>query len=181
MGLLVGGSDIGETRRQTVGLQLDIGRRFGDLVILGEYNYLDIGKPESMSQGNLSRFGLVARYSLLRTRNDQDDPYKRSPVSGDYWFELGAGMQRLVWDAGGTLTRPDLVFGIGWQLNVVLDRRSPKPRYYGPYVAFRANLSRAPESSLDVPPTCGGPCDTPTRPSPNDIGMFFHVGVNWGR
>ena len=180
LGLLLGGSDIGEQQRSTFGLQASLGRRFGDLVLLAEYNHLSIGKESSDNRGSMNRLGVVARYSLLRT-SGKPKRRGRSPISGDYWFEAGAGMQRLAWDAGGTLTRPDLILGFGWQLNGVIGRKSKKPRYYGPYVAFRANLSRAPESSVDVPAMCGGPCDTETQPSKNDVSMFFHFGVNWGR
>jgi hypothetical protein len=181
LGMLTGGSDIGETNRFTYGLHLNIGRRFGDLALLGEYDYLSIGRQDSASQGSLSRLGVTARYSLLRTSGKLGKYGKRGPLSGDYWFEAGAGMQRLAWDAGGTLTRPDLVFGVGLQFNVLIDRRAEKPRYFGPYVAFRANVARAPESSLDVPATCGGPCDTQTSPPGNDVSAFFHFGVNWAR
>jgi hypothetical protein len=181
LGMLIGGSDIGETSRYTYGLHLNVGRRFGDLALLGEYNYLSIGRQDSASQGSLSRIGVTARYSLLRTSGEPNTYGKRGPLSGDYWFEAGTGVQRLVWDAGGTLTRPDLVLGFGVQFNAVIGRRSAKPRYYGPYVGFRASVARAPRSSIDVPITCGGPCDTQTRPPGNDVSAFFHAGVNWGR
>lgn len=178
LGMLAGGSDIGPDKRSTFGLHMGIGRRFGDLVLLGEYSYLAIGKPDSQSRGAMNRLGVVARYSLLRTKGG---PGARSAVSGDYWLEAGAGMQRVTWDAGGTLERPDLVLGFGWQLDAVIGRRTRKPRYFGPYVAFRASLSRAPESTMELVPTCAGPCDTETTPSQNDVSMFFHFGLNWGR
>jgi hypothetical protein len=182
LGMLLGGSDVGQSSRGTFGIQVDIGRRFGDLVLLGEYGYLSVGEGGGSSPGSLSRLGVTARYSLLRTSGAPNRYGRRKPVSGDYWMEAGAGMQRITWDTGGVLTRPDLVLGFGWQLDVVLGRRSAHPRYYGPYVAFRANLSRAPDSTVaDLPATCGGPCDTATRPSQNDVGLFFHFGVNWGR
>jgi hypothetical protein len=181
LGMLIGGSDIGETSRYTYGLHLNIGRRFHDLALLGEYDYLSIGRQESANQGSLSRLGVVARYSLLRTSGKPGKYGKRGPFSGDYWFEAGAGMQRLAWDAGGTLTRPDLVLGFGMQLNGVIDPRSPKSRYFGPYVAFRANMARAPRSSIDMPATCGGPCDTQTSPPGTDVSAFFHFGINWAR
>jgi hypothetical protein len=162
-----------------VGLHLNIGRRFGDLVVLGEYDYLSVG--ETGSTGTMSRFGAVARYSLLRTKRDFDRPHKNSPVSGDYWLEAGAGLERLTWDSGGTLTRPDLVLGFGLQLDAVLGRKSDKPRYFGPYVSFRTIVARAPDSVTSAPATCASVCDTMTAPSQNDVSMFFHFGVNWGR
>lgn len=181
VGMLVGGSDIGEQQRSTYGLHVNLGQRFGDFALLGEYNYLAIGKPSSESRGSMNRFGLVARYSLLRTSSKIEPHGKRGPVSGDYWLEAGAGIERLSWDAGGTLTRPDIILGFGWQLNAVIGRKSDTPRYYGPYIAFRAKLARAPESDDRMPVTCGGPCDTQTGPSSNDVSMFFHFGFNWSR
>lgn len=181
LGMLIGGSDIGETNRFTYGLHVNIGRRYGDLAVLGEYNYLSIGRQDSINQGNLNRIGATVRYSLLRTSGKPNQYGRRGPVSGDYWFEAGAGLQRITWDAGGTLTRADLVAGFGWQFNVLIDRRAEKPRYYGPYVAFRANMARAPRSSTDLPATCGGPCNVETPPPGNDISAFVHFGINWAR
>ncbi len=181
VGFIVGGEDVGPSRRYTRGLQVDIGRRFGDLVLLAEYNYLGVGDDSSGSTGTMSRGGLVARYSLLRTSGDPDHRGRRGPLSGDFWLEGGAGVQRIAWDAGGVLTRPDAVLGVGWQLNGVIGRDDPHPRYYGPYVALRVHLTRAPEPGADVMPTCGGPCDRATRPSRNNVGFFFHFGINWGR
>lgn len=179
VGYIVGGEDIGTARRFTRGLHVNVGRRFGDLAVLGEYNYLAIG--DTGAPGSMTRAGLVARYSLLRTRGEPDDRGRISPVVGDFWIEGGGGVQRIAWDVGGTLTRPDAVLGFGWQLNGVIGRESDQPRYYGPYIAFRAHFSRAPDHSPDVMPTCGGPCDTETRPSLNNLGLFFHFGINWAR
>lgn len=181
LGMLVGGSDLSDQQRKTWGLHLNAGRRFGDLVLLGEYDYLTVGKGSSLHRGTMSRAGLVARYSLLRTDSSIDRPHRRKPVSGDYWFEAGAGVQRVAWDEGGTLTRPDVVLGFGWQFNVVIDRKSDSPRYYGPYVAFRANISRAPGGEMDETTTCGGPCDTATSQPGTDVSMYLHLGINWGR
>lgn len=181
VGLLAGGTDVGENSRYTVGIQAQAGRRFGDLILLGEFGYLGLGRSDSANQGTMTRAGLTVRYSLLRTNNWSKRPYKRSPVTGDYWVELGAGMERIAWDRGGVVHRPDLVMGFGWQMNVVIDRKSNKPKYYGPFVAFRASGARAPESTLSMPSTCGGPCDTATPPPQNDISLMFHTGINWGR
>lgn len=180
IGYLVGGLDIGTDRRFTRGLQLDVGRRFGDVLLLGEYQYLAVGRDDSASRGALSRVGATVRYSLLRTRVDPRASGKHSPVAGDFWLEGGVGMSRLTWDAGGTLTRPDLALGFGLQLDKVIDRRAERPRLFGPYIAFRAHLARAPQTPAGMP-TCGGPCDEATLPSRNNVGLFFHFGANWGR
>lgn len=179
LAMLVGGTAVGGSMRSSVGVQLDVGRRFGDLVVLGEYAHFGLGNNEPY--GTLDRLGLVARYSLLRTRSARDGGGRVKPVSGDYWFEAGAGAQRISWNDGGRLTRPEAVLGFGWQLNVVMDRRSERPRYYGPYVAFRASVARAPEPEDAIGASCAGPCDTPSGPPENDVSMFFHFGINWGK
>lgn len=182
LGLLAGATDVGQDKRQTIGLQVSAGRRFGDLVLLAEYDYLSLGKPTSDTRGSLSRMGVTARYSLLRTSaKPQNGSSRRGPVTGDYWLEMGAGVQRIAWDKGGVVHRPDLALGFGWQLDAVIGRRSPKPRYYGPYVGFRANVTRAPESTMAMPSMCAGPCDTATPPPGTDVSLMFHAGVNWGR
>jgi hypothetical protein len=179
LGYLVGGGGIGTRDRFQRGVSVALGRRFGDLALLGEYDYLAIGRAEAT--GSESRFGLALRYSLLRTHGTPDEHGERSPMSGDMWIEGGAGYERIAWDAGGTLRRPDVVLGFGAQLDGVFRRASDEPSWFGPFVAFRAVLARGPETADEGDATCGGPCDAPGRPSPNDVALFFHFGVNWGR
>lgn len=179
LAMLVGGTDVGDSMRSSVGVQLDVGRRYGDLAVLGEYAHFGLGNEAPF--GTLDRLGLVARYSLLRTRGTRDRHGRVGPVSGDYWFEGGVGAQRIAWNDGGTLTRPEVVLGFGWQLNVVVGRGSEKPRYYGPYVAFRASVARAPETEEGAAAICAGPCDDPSGPPRSDVSMFFHFGINWGK
>jgi hypothetical protein len=179
LAMLVGGTDIGDTMRSTAGVQINVGRRFGDVVLLGEYGHFGVGSSDP--HGSMDRLGLTARYSLLRTQGKREPGDKVKPIAGDYWFEGGAGVQRISWDEGGRLTRPELILGFGWQFNAVMDRKSAKPRYYGPYVAFRASLARAPELEESVAAACAGPCDTASGPPGTDVSMFFHFGVNWGR
>lgn len=177
LGYLIGGGDIGEARWFVRGLHGNIGRRFGDLVLLAEGDYLTVGHG---SPGTMSRVGAVARYSLLRTSAAREPGDKLSPISGDFWVEAGGGWERISWEVGGRLSRPDLALGFGWQLDAVIGRGNARPRYYGPYVAFRALMARGPEPE-NAEPVCGGPCDTATVPSRNNIAMFVHFGVNWGR
>lgn len=179
IGYMVGGGGIGTKARYQRGLALALGRRFGDLALLGEYGYMAIGRSEAT--GSQSRLGLLARYSLLRTRGAPDSHGERGLFSGDMWIEAGAGAERIAWDQGGSLTRPDLVLGFGSQLDGVFRRNSDEPSWFGPYVAFRAVVARGPEQPGEVVATCGGPCDKASRPSRNDVSLFFHFGLNWGR
>jgi hypothetical protein len=172
IGMLAGGSDIGDMHGPGVGLEVNAGMRLSDLTILGQLDYLGVGESrytEDPRRGDLMRLGLAAR----------------NPLALGFWLEAGGGRQRIAWDRGGTLTRNDLVLGFGVQLDAKLGSSSGKPRYLGPYFAFRANMARAPEptdaSDPMTTPTCGGPCDTATNPSATDISVFFNFGMHWGR
>jgi hypothetical protein len=178
IGMLIGSTDIGDVEGSAVGVHLNLGVRLGSLALLGEYDYQGVGEPDWMERarrGSLTRIGAVARYSLL-TIGDQ-----RSPIATDWWVEAGAGRQRVAWDGGGLLTRTDLALGFGMQLDGRLDRDSRRPKHVGPYVAFRAHVARAPGQGRDPQPTCGGPCNQATAPSKNDVSLFLHFGMSFGR
>lgn len=178
IGMLVGGSDVGDVEGSAVGLHLSAGIRRGPLALRAEYDYQSVGEPDWMSdarQGSLTRVGAVARYSILTIGGE------RSPVATDWWVEAGGGRQRIAWDGGGLLTRDDLALGFGMQLDARIDRRSRRPKHVGPYIAFRAHLARAPTQGRDPQPTCGGPCNQATAPSKNDASLFFHFGMSFGR
>lgn len=178
IGYLVGGSDVGDASGLGSGLVLAAGMRFGNASLLGELNYIAVGdelnRPGSR-RGRMSRLGVLGRYSLLHSGQDKHDK-----VTNDFWLEGGVGRHEVAWNSGGTLTRNDAVLGFGYQFNGRIGRRGPEPRYFGPYFALRAHLARAPNDST-MAPTCGGPCDEQTRVSRNDVSLFFHFGLNFGR
>lgn len=179
IGMLVGGSDVGDVGGPGVGIQLNAGRRFGDIAVYGQFDYLGVGESsyeiESPRRGSLTRGGLAARYLLLEIGE------RESPLGVNFWVEAGGGYQRVAWDGGGILSRNDIQLGFGLQLDGKLGRMSPDPRYFGPYFAFRANIARAPEAETGQMPTCNGPCDQATLPSRNDVSLFFNFGMHWGR
>ena len=177
VGMLIGGSDVGDATGAGTGVVLGAGLRLDNISLLGELNYIAVGDERSRAgarRGRMSRIGLLARYSILSTGDD------RSLARNDFWVEGGLGRHQVAWNGGGTLTRNDAVLGFGYQLNGRIGRRDPNPRYLGPYFALRAHLARAPED-LSTEPTCGGPCDEMTRASRNDVSLFFHFGLNFGR
>jgi hypothetical protein len=176
IGMLAGGTDVGEVSGPGVGVIGSAGLRMGPMSLLGEASYTSVGDSPQLSvpvRGRRSRVGGVVRYSLLDLNRE------RSPLSTDFWVEGGVGRQHIAWNRGGTLERWDGIAGFGLQLNGKLDRKTGQPRYFGPYFAFRANVARAPDSPME--PTCSGPCDKATRSSRADVSMFFHFGLNWGR
>lgn len=167
---LLGGLDLGRDYADANGVQVSAGLRVGDLSVLGELDYFGVRADE---RGKLTRVGLTSRYSLVPIGNS--DGFATS----DVWVEGGLGWENLSWNSGGVLDRPDIALGIGWQANVVMDRKSEHPRYLGPYFALRTLVAQAPQS--DDMATCGGPCDRATRPSATDVSFFFTMGLNWGR
>lgn len=180
IGLLGGSSNVGDMHGSGIGAEVNAGYRWNDVTMLAQFDYLGVSESQMLDaprRGNLMRLGMAARYLVF-----QVDPIPEEFGMG-FWLEAGAGRQRVAWERGGTLTRNDLVFGFGMQMDITVGKKSGKPRYLGPYFAFRLNAARAPESMSDAMsgPACGGPCDTATKPSANDISAFFNLGMNWGR
>jgi hypothetical protein len=173
LGLILGGTDVGDVDGPGVGFQLMIGRRFGPLALLGEYAYHSVGDGPNDAQsrnGNVNRLGVVARF----------DAWSIGAVDGRLrgalYFEGGAGRHHVAWDKGGSLTRNDLSFGFGFQQRV---RVGDTRRSIGWFTGLRGQLARAPD--VDATPTCDGPCDTLTVPSRRDLSLFWMFGINFGR
>lgn len=177
-GLLAGSYSVGPVHGSGVGLHLDLGHHFGPLALFAEYDLLAVGEPTTMEKpirGHMHRGGLSARYSFFRVGGD------RVPIQGDFWAEGGLGLHRVAWDDGGVLDRTDISFGVGGQANFIVGRDEPTPRVIGFYYAFRGMVMKAPGAEAERMATCGGPCDRPTEPSPYDLGLFFNVGLTFGR
>jgi len=175
IGMLVGGGDVGDVTGPSTGIHTALGARFGDGTVMVEYDYLGVGDAASDNvhrYGHMSRAGLTGRWSLFRTRDD-------APVAGEWWAEAGVGAERITWNPGGILTRPDVVVGFGAELDGRPYWKSRHPRHLGMWVALRAMIARAPAS--DLPATCGGPCTMATPPSRNDVGIYFSWGMHFGR
>lgn len=179
-GMLVGGFTVGPVDGPAVGVHFQLGRHMGPLLLFGEYNLLSIGESSTNTsdpiRGMLNRFGAAARYSFVEFSD------RSQKLQGQFWFEGGIGHQQINWQEGGVLRRQDVSFGFGATMNVRIgDRYKKDPKVFGFHYAFKATIARAPGSDKMLPPTCGGPCDEPTPPSPNDFGLYFNFGLTWGR
>lgn len=179
-GMLVGGYDVGSISGTGVGMHFELGRKAGPLYLYGEYDMLSIGESgydiEDPVRGLLQRGSANLRYDFAQVGG------KRVPVQGEFWVEGGIGRQLVQWHEGGRLTRNDVSFGFGAKANFRLNRRSAdKPKTLGFHYAFKAFVARSPDADLMLPPTCAGPCDEPTPPSPNDLGLFFNMGLEFGK
>ncbi len=176
-GLLAGGYSVGPVSGAAIGMHLDGGVRAGKVALLGEYDFLSHGQSsydhEAPIRGVMHRLGANVRYSIAAFGG------RDVPIRGDFWLEGGVGNQLVQWHGGGELSRRDLAFGAGGQMTVRIGR--DKPNYVGFYYAFRGLAARDPAKNENVPPMCAGPCDTPTGPSPWDMGAFFNFGVVFSR
>jgi hypothetical protein len=177
-GMHAGGFSVGPVGGPAVGVHVDLGRQMGPLLVYGEYNLLSIGESSASEadpiRGVLHRVGAAARYHLTQFGGGT------IPVKGGFWMEAGLGRQAITWDEGGILRRNDVSLGFGLQADFKI-RRDERATFIGFYYAFRASIAHGPDADKMQPPTCAGPCDEPTAPSPYDLGLFFNLGLNWGR
>jgi len=178
IGLLTGGADVGDVTGPSSGVHASAGYRIGTVTVMGEYAYLHVGDASTdrlSRDGNLTRGGATVRFQVA------DVAKADGPLGLEFWAEAGVGVEHLSWQKGGVLDRPDLALGFGFEL----DGRgwsksaSGRQRHFGAYLALRALVARAPDSSAD--PMCEGPCTAATEPSRNDVSLYFHFGLHWGR
>ncbi len=179
-GMLVGGFSVGPIGGAAVGMHLDVGRQMGPLKVFGEYNLLTIGQSANVGdpdpvRGVMNRLGLNARYNFSSFAD------RRKKIQGSFWVEAGVGREVIDWNQGGRLRRDDIGFGIGAQFNVRMNGNKRKPKVFSFYYALKVTVAESPDADKVTVPTCGGPCDEPTGPSTNDYGIFFNLGLQWGK
>ena len=177
LGMLLGGSDVGDADGVSVGVSGALGYRIGDITLRGLFDYYRVGDGagETMDRkGRASRFGGALRYSFANTGWE-------SHTAVDFWGELGAGYEHVAWRGGGVLDRPSGEFAFGLDVghrsapNAHGDRRS-----IGYFMDFRTLVAQGPEMAGAMA-TCSGPCSEATKPPRTDVSMFFELGVRWGR
>lgn len=175
LGMLAGGADIGDVDGPSSGLYATVGYRRGPATLMAEYNYLHVGDADTDvldRDGRMTRGAVMLRYQLA------DVARRGAPVGLEFWAEGGPGIERVSWDHGGVLVRPDLALGFGLDIDG-RGWRDPRPRHFGAFLAFRGTVARGPES--DDPAMCEGPCTVATKPSRNDVSLYFLFGLHWGR
>jgi len=177
LGMLMGGSDVGDADGFAMGVSAGLGYRVGDVTLRGLFDYFRVGDggDELMDRrGRSTRVGGALRYSFANTGDDDDGP------NADFWGEVGFGYEHVAWRAGGVLDRPSGELAVGFELDAPGKERSPgRRRHLGWFVDFRTLLAQGPE--MDGPAVCGGPCTKATKPSRIDASMFFELGLHWGR
>jgi hypothetical protein len=116
--------------------------------------------------GLAHRIGVAGRYTLTR--------FSESDGGLDFWTEAGFGVEHLRWDAGGTLTRPDVSLGIGATFIYL-----GSSHHAGITVGLRITIAPRNDAS-NAPPACGGPCDTATPPATLDRSFLFDITLPFG-
>lgn len=180
IGMLLGGSDVGDADGFSVGVAVGAGYRIGDLTLRALFDYYRVGDGTGESldrRGRSARVGGAVRYSFANT---YDDDRNRGGLNIDFWGEIGGGLEHVAWRQGGVLDRPSGEVAIGFELDGVGERRPDgHRRHMGYFMDFRTLIGQGPE--MDVPAVCGGPCSKATKPSRIDTSMFFELGLHWGR
>jgi hypothetical protein len=172
IGLLLGGSDVGDADGFSTGVSAALGYRIGDITLRGLVDYYRVGDgtdEAEMRKGRATRVGGALRYSLANSG-------RTIGFVADTWLEAGVGLEHVAWRQGGVLDRTSGELAIG----IDLSARSERRREVGYFMAFRSLIGEGPEMP-GATIACGGPCSKPTTPPRTDISMFFELGVRWGR
>lgn len=177
IGLLLGGSDVGDADGFSAGISGALGYRVGDITLRGLFDYYRVGDNggETMDRkGRATRLGGALRYSFANTGFE-------SRLNVDFWGEVGAGYEHVAWRHGGILDRPsgELAFGLDLGRRGAPNARGDRKRI-GYFMAFRSLVAQGPELAGAMS-TCSGPCTEATKPPRTDVTMFFELGVHWGR
>lgn len=177
LGMLLGGSDVGDADGFSLGISGALGYRIGDVTLRGlvdHYRVGDGGGELLDRKGRATRLGGALRYSFANTGHD-------AKLDVDFWGELGAGYEHVAWRGGGVLDRPsgELAFGLDVGGRSAANARGDR-REIGYFMAFRSLVAQGPEMA-GVMATCSGPCSEATKPPRTDVSMFFELGVHWGR
>ena len=171
--MMVGGYGIGGHSDGAAGVAVQLGRRWDDWLLYGEYDGLCVGGDE-LRDGLLHRAGGALRRDVL-------DFGKRLSgglwAGGVLWLEAGAGFEASRWNGGHRVDRGDLSLGIGGEYRIVFG--GDRPRLLGVYYAARFLIADAP------PPTstaalCVDGCDVAPGTG-RDLGVFFVGGLTFGR
>lgn len=111
--------------------------------------------------GFLARVGVAGRRVMRAFEPDHS-------ASIELYLEGGAGLSRTWWNGGGTLTRPDLSFGAGWQVRALEEDRG---------WIIRFGLKAFVQPPIDSG-ACGALCPA-TGHRVSDSGFIGQFGASW--
>ncbi|HLL22927.1 MAG TPA: hypothetical protein VK427_12395, partial [Kofleriaceae bacterium] len=115
VGMLLGGSDVGDANGFSMGVSAGVGYRIGDTTLRALFDHYRVGDTDGETPGRRgrgTRFGGAMRYSLANS-----NPSYESSVDGvalDFWGEAGLGYEHVAWHVGGILDRPSGELAIGF-------------------------------------------------------------------
>jgi hypothetical protein len=178
LGMLIGGSDVGDADGFSIGMSAGVGYRIGDLTLRGLFDYYRVGDSSDeavVRRGRGTRVGGAVRYSFANTGDTRHD----GGLGVDFWGEAGLGVEHVAWRQGGVLDRPSGEVAIGFELDGQGERTRHGRRHIGYFMDLRSLIAQGPE--MAGPAVCGGPCTRATKPSRTDVSMFFELGLHWGR
>lgn len=183
IGMMLGGSDVGDADGFSIGVTGGVGYRIGATTLRATLDHYRVGDSEGeaiVRRGRGTRLGGAVRYAFA---SSVDPERARRGVGFELWGELGLGLEHVGWREGGVLDRPSAELAVGFELDGFgrLDERTRRRRHVGYFLAFRSLIAEGPAPDGATPVMCGGPCDKATRPSRTDVSMFFEVGLHWGR
>ncbi len=177
LGMMLGGSDVGDADGFSLGASGALGYRIGDMTARALFDYFRVGdgSDETLSRhGRAMRLGGALRYSFANTDRDSKGVI-------DFWGELGIGYEHIAWRRGGILDRPSGEVAVGLDLGHRGEANARgQRREIGYFMAFRTLVAQGPEMDGAMA-TCSGPCSEATKPPRTDVSMFFELGVHWGR
>lgn len=139
---------IGGESLTALGLHVGLERRLADGVQLGiEGGYLGMSDPEQRVdwRGRMSRAAIVARFALIET--------DEVPVMGA-WVDVGLGVERITWERGGVLLRPELMVGLSGTVGGVFGGKgADRAGRFGDFFQVRMLVSRGPGCAGMMCPT----------------------------
>jgi hypothetical protein len=157
------------------------------LALLAEYSLGGIGYHTTLSpqrtdgtavtvgsDGLIHRVGAVARWAYAKAQTDVESGGFQA--LGDLYVDLGAGVEVIRWDDGGTLVRPDLAFGFGGEFGF----RATSHQRGTVAIALRMHVARRSDRD-NLAETCSAPCSSPSAPTAwSDRSYMLELGYTFG-
>src|SRR5204862_7956721 len=107
IGMVLGGSDVGDADGFSMGVAAGLGYRLGDVTVRALFDHYRVGDSEGEAdarRGRGTRLGGAVRYSF----SNSNPSYDRTDggLAMDFWGEAGLGLEHIAWREGGVMDRP---------------------------------------------------------------------------
>jgi hypothetical protein len=152
--------------------EMNVSATSGQLVA-AERGMVPIDTPGS--GGTMDRVGGAVRWYFAHHPGNSHDPI------ADAWVQAGIGRELFTWDIGGYLGRTDVAFEIGGDIGMVSDAWHEDRRGWWGAMALSLEIIYARRVDGVQPVSCGGPCDTPSRPAGYDRSIIGAMTIPFGK